>query len=172
MATTVPLDDAPAADSTTAPSAPSNVQRLVSGLGQSIVGPANVARALAGLSLSFSGGVYATAYRLIRSWLAPAEVEPERAITISDDAPSRPAWRKPLLIGAVLALVLAVGGVAFKLVRTPSAPPVAPEPPRVRPASGATGDSAPVAEPEPADETEDEPAVESAADEDPRKKGE
>lgn len=173
MASTPALDDAPATDAPTAPSGPSNVQRLVSGLGQSVVGPANIARALTGLGLSLTGRTMAAIYRLVRSWLAPAEVDPEQAITLSDGAPSRPAWRRPLLISAVVALVLAVGGVAFKLLRTPSAPPVAAEPPRVRPASGATGDSAPspVEELEQVEESE-EAAVESPTEEDPRKKGE
>ncbi|TWS17652.1 hypothetical protein FK529_19460 [Tsukamurella asaccharolytica] len=171
MATTPVLDDAPVTDAAPAPSDPSNLQRLVSGLGQSVVGPANILRALSGLGLSLAGKVLAGIYGLIRSWIAPAEVDPERAITLSDGAPSRPAWRTPLLISVVVALVLAVGGVAFKLLRTPSAPPVAAEPPRVRPASGATGDSAPA----PLEETEtveEDVAVESPAEEDPRKKGE
>lgn len=172
MAITPLLDDASATDAAPAPSAPSNVQRLVSGLGQSIVGPANILRALSGLGLSLAGKLIAGVYGLVRSWIAPAEVDPEQAITLSDGAPSRPALRKPLLIGAVLALVLAVGGVAFKLLRTPSAPPVAAEPPRVRPASGATGDSAPAPELEQVEETEEDVAVESPAEEDPRKKGE
>lgn len=170
MATTPLLDDAPAAD---APSAaanrPTNTQRLVAGLGQSIVGPANIARALTGLGLSLTGRTLAALYRRLRSWLAPAEVDAEQAITLSDGAPARPALRRPLVIGAAIALVLALGGVAFKLVRTPKAPPIAPEPPRVRPATGATADSAPA----PEEEVEEEVvAVESAADEDPRKKGE
>ncbi len=168
MATTPLLDDAPTTDAPTAPSAPSNVQRLVSGLGQSLVGPLNVARGLAGLSMGLTGRVLAALFRLVRSWISPAEIDPEQAVTLSDGAPSRPAWRRPVLIGAVLALVLAVGGVAFKLLRTPSAPPVAPEPPRVRPASGATGDSSPVEELEHIEQA----PVESAAEEDPRKKGE
>ncbi|CAM3959025.1 hypothetical protein ACXYTP_21305 [Tsukamurella ocularis] len=171
MATTPLLDDALATD--VAPSAhPSNGQRLKTGLIQSVAGPANIARALFSLGLSLKVKALTALYRLIRSWIAPAEIDPERAITLSDGAPSRPAWRTPLLISAVVALVLAVGGVAFKLLRTPSAPPVAAEPPRVRPASGATGDSAPVAEPEQAEETEEDVAVESPAEEDPRKKGE
>ncbi|GAA1093710.1 hypothetical protein [Tsukamurella spumae] len=171
MATTPLLDDAPAAD---APSAaanrPTNTQRLVAGLGQSIVGPANIARALTGLGLSLTGRTLAALYRRLRSWLAPAEVDAEQAITLSDGAPARPALRRPLVIGAAIALVLALGGVAFKLVRTPKAPPIAAEPPRVRPATGATADSAPA----PVEEIEEEVvvAVESAADEDPRKKGE
>lgn len=174
MASTPLLDDALAADAAPASSAPSNVQRLVSGFGQSIVGPANILRALSGLGLSLTGRTLAAVFRLVRSWIAPAEVDPEQAITLSDGAPSRSARRKPLLIGAVLALVLAVGGIAFKLLRTPSALPVAAEPPRVRPASGATGDSAPapVEELEPVEEAEDDAAVESPAEEDPRKKGE
>lgn len=143
-----------------------NAQRLVAGLGQSIVGPANIARALTGLSASLVAKLLGALYSLVRSWIAPPEVDPDRAITLSDGAPSRPGWRRPLLITLVLALVLAVGGVAVKLLRTPSAPPVAPEPPRVRPASGATGDSA-------SKETDEvEEIVEIAVDEDPRKKGE
>ncbi|NMD58421.1 MULTISPECIES: hypothetical protein [Tsukamurella] len=171
MASTPLLDDSPA-DAAPAPSAPSNTQRLVSGLGQSIVGPANIVRALSGLGLSLAGKVLIGAYGLIRSWIAPAEVDPERAITLSDGAPSRPAWRNPLVISAVVALVLAVGGVAFKLLRTPAAPPVAAEPPRVRPASGATGDSAPAPVEELEQAETDEAAVESPTEEDPRKKGE
>ncbi|MBS4103812.1 hypothetical protein [Tsukamurella paurometabola] len=173
MATTPLLDDASAADAAPAPSAPSNVQRLVAGLGQSVVGPANIARALTGLSLSLTGKVLAGVYGLLRSWISPAEVDPEQAVSL-DGAPSRPGWRRPVVIGAVVALVLAVGGVAFKLLRTPSAPPVAPEPPRVRPASGATGDSAPAAveELEQEQEGDEDAAVESPAEEDPRKKGE
>ena len=85
------LDDAPVTDAAPAPSAPSNVQRLVSGLGQSIVGPANILRALSGLGLSLAGKVLAGVYGLVRSWIAPAEVDPEQAITLSDGAPSRPA---------------------------------------------------------------------------------
>lgn len=169
MASTPALDDAPATDAPTAPSAPSNVQRLVSGLGQSLVGPLNVARGLAGLSMGLTGRVLAALFRLVRSWISPAEIDPEQAVTLSDGAPARPGLRKPLLIGAVIALVLAIGGVAFALVRTPKAPPVAPEPPRVRPASGATGDSAPLTSEE-IDIEVPEPA--GTADEDPRKKGE
>ncbi len=173
MATTPLPGDAPAPEAPEAPSAPTNTQRLAAGLGQSIVGPANIARALTGLSLSFSGRVLAALYRLVRSWVAPAEVDPDSAITLSDGAPSRPARRTPLLIGAVLLVVLALGGVAFKLLRTPKAPPVAAAPPRVR-ASGATGDSAPepAAEVESAADPEIEAVADSAAEEDPRKKGE
>ncbi|GAB3133758.1 hypothetical protein GCM10027289_24170 [Tsukamurella serpentis] len=149
---------------------PTDSQRIVSGLNQSVTGPINIARGLSGIGLALAGRTLCTLERLIRSWISPAEVDPDRAITLSDDAPSRPAWRKPVLIGVILAVVLAIGGVAFKLLRTPSAPPVAPEPPRVRPASGATGDSAPLT----ADEIEIEvvdPAA-HAVDDDPRKKGE
>ncbi|KXO94258.1 hypothetical protein AXK57_18065 [Tsukamurella pulmonis] len=166
MATTPLLDDA--APESTSAARLSNVERLKVGLMQAITGPVNIGRALFSIGLSLKMRALTAAYRLVRSWLAPAEVDPEQAITLADGAPSRPAWRKPLLISAVIALVLAVGGVAFKLLRTPSAPPVAPEPPRVRPASGATGDSAPA----PVEELEQEAAVESPADEDPRKKGE
>lgn len=168
MATPTILDDA--APESTPSSRPSDRQRLVTGLVQTLSGPVNIARALFSLGLSLKLKALAAVYRAIRSWISPAEVEPEQAITISDGAPARPAWRKPLLITLAVALVLAVGGVAFKLLRTPSAPPVAPEPPRVRPATGATGDSAPLT----AEEIEVEVAEvgDGTVDEDPRKKGE
>ncbi|BDH55090.1 hypothetical protein [Tsukamurella sp. PLM1] len=170
MATPALVDDAAPAPEAAAPAArPTNAQRLVSGLSQSVLGPANIARALSGLGLSLAGRALGALYRLVRSWISPAEVDPDRAITLSDDAASAgPAWRRPLLITLAVTLVLAIGGVAFKLLRTPSAPPVAPEPPRVRPASGATGDSAPLT----SEEIDLEVATDGTVDEDPRKQGE
>lgn len=177
MATTALLDDAsPAADAADQPARPTDSQRLASGLAQSVLGPLNVSRALAGLGLSTAGKVLGALYRLLRSAVSGPQV-PDGAplVTLGEDGPAKPKWRAPLLISVAIAAVLAIGGVAFKLLRTPSTPPVAPEPPRVRPASGATGDSAPVS----ADEIE---GAESAgegeageavpAEDDPRKNGE
>lgn len=177
MATAPLLDDAAPTES--APDRPSNVQRLVAGLGQSVVGPANVARALSGIGFSLAGRAIAALVGLIRSWIAPAEVDPDRAITLSD-GPAPRGLRKPILITLAVAAVLAIGGVAFKLLRTPKAPPVAPEPPRVRAVTGATADSAPVTADD-ADETagteqtgadEAQELADLIADDDPRKKGE
>lgn len=182
MATTELLDDVHpelSAEGALATSAPSNTQRVATGFGQSFVGPLNIARGLTGIGLSIAGKFLSVVSSLVRKALKVklaskvlSTVRSSRAShAVADDAaPSTPAkgagLRKPLLLTLVVALVLAVGGAAFKLLRTPKSPPVAAEPPRVRPASGATGDSAPAA----VEEVEEVAAI--AVDEDPRKRGE
>ncbi|CAM4071669.1 cell wall synthesis protein CwsA [Tsukamurella strandjordii] len=168
------LDDVQATDESS--HAPTNAQRVATGFGQSFTGPLNIARGLTGIGLSIATRVLTTFFSVTRKTIALALAKKVvRKVRSSDEAPlalvddaapsgtAKGGTRKPLLITLVVALVLAVGGTAFKLLRTPKAPPIAAEPPRVRPASGATGDSAPIAE--------EEPAV-VAVDEDPRKIGE
>ncbi|UYP19047.1 hypothetical protein OED52_00135 [Rhodococcus sp. Z13] len=61
------------------------------------------------------------------------------------------AGRTAAIVAAVLG-ALAVGGVAFYRSRRPAHPPIAPEPPRVRPASTTADEAKPAADMKPAAE--------------------
>ncbi|WP_019201488.1 hypothetical protein [Tsukamurella sp. 1534] len=180
MATAPLVDDAPSADGSPAgplagplaeaPARPTDSQRLASGLAQSFLGPLNVTRALTGLGASAAGKLFTALIALVRSAIAGPQVPDDATpVTLGDGDAAAPNRRRPLLIALAVVAVLALGGVAFKLLRTPSDPPVAPEPPRLRPATGATGDSAPASleEVEGAEEVDVVPA-----EDDPRKRGE
>jgi hypothetical protein len=105
-------------------------RRLTTGLGQTVTGTVNVARGLTGLGLSTLWTLISLLIRAARGPQLTAEEQAEVAALEADGAGCR--TRKPLLIALAVVGVLALGGVAFKLLRTPQAPPVAPEPPRVR----------------------------------------
>lgn len=125
------LDDVQPADETS--QAPSNAQRVATGFGQSFTGPLNIARGLTGIGLSIASHVLHTFFNLTRKTIALALAKKvvhtvrssDPAAPADDAAPSLPVKgggvRKPLLITLVVALVLAVGGTAFKLLRTPKA---------------------------------------------------
>ncbi|MDF0529384.1 cell wall synthesis protein CwsA [Tsukamurella sp. 8F] len=137
---------------------PTDVQRISTGVKHTFTGPIDIARGGFGLGVKSAGGGF-TAARLalatVRSRYKARSSDDDASASVSDvSADGGRSWRTPALIALGIAAVLGVGGVAFKLLRTPSVPPVAPEPPRVRsapaptPSAPAPADAQAVAEPE------------------------